>query len=192
MSHSSSHITFTRSRPNFGAASIHAGAGGKDARISSVASSYLRSGAPMTSSSGFNLRDALGGGMGSGFGGGAGSRASAASAGGAGAGDKIMGNERGAMQNLNNRLANYLETVRHLEQANKELEMKIMEALEKGGPDLRDYSKYEPIIQDLRQQVSVTTIVRRRGKLSEMLKTGKLWLIQRERNARKGLNCKNQ
>lgn len=65
----------------------------------------------------------------------------------------IMGNERGAMQNLNDRLANYLETVRNLEQANKELEMKIREALEKGGPDTRDYSKYEHIIDDLRKQI---------------------------------------
>lgn len=67
-----------------------------------------------------------------------------------------MGNERGAMQNLNDRLANYLETVRNLEQANKDLEVKIREALEKGGPDMRDYSKYEPIIDDLRRQVSKT------------------------------------
>lgn len=71
-------------------------------------------------------------------------------------GGGIVGDERGAMQNLNDRLANYLETVRNLEQANKELEMKIMEALEKGGPDMRDYSKYEPVIEDLRRKVSST------------------------------------
>lgn len=31
--------------------------------------------------------------------------------------------------------------------------MKIKEALERGGPDMRDYSKYEPIIEDLRRQI---------------------------------------
>merc|ERR1719357_2070341 len=89
----------------------------------------------------------MGGGMGAGFGGGA----SMASSGGAGAG--ILGNEKGAMQNLNDRLSNYIQTVRNLEQANKELEMKIREALEKGGPAMKDYSKYEPIIEDLRKQI---------------------------------------
>lgn len=138
---SSSHISVTRSAQR--AHSVFGGASGKDIRISSITGRSLRSSAPMTiSSSSFKLRDAIGGGTGSGFGG------SVAASGG------IVGDERGAMQNLNDRLANYLETVRNLERANKELEMKIMEALEKGGPDMRDYSKYEPIIEDLRRKVS--------------------------------------
>ncbi|XP_070706814.1 keratin, type I cytoskeletal 18-like [Pempheris klunzingeri] len=145
----STHISMTRSTPQYRAASTYGGAGGQGVRISSATSSSLRSGAPISSSSSaFKLSSAIGGGMGSGFGG---AGASMASSGGAGSG--ILGNEKGAMQNLNDRLANYLETVRHLEQANKELEMKIMEALEKGGPDMRDYSKYEPIIEDLRRQI---------------------------------------
>lgn len=65
----------------------------------------------------------------------------------------IMGNEKFAMQNLNDRLANYLETVRNLEQANHKLEIKIKEALEKSGPDFRDYSKYQAILDDLRKKV---------------------------------------
>lgn len=138
---SSSHISVTRSAQR--APSVFGGAGGKDVRISSITGGSLRSSAPMaSSSSSFKLRDAIGGGTGSGFGG------SAAVGGG------ILGDERGAMQNLNDRLANYLETVRNLERANKELEMKIMESLEKGGPDMRDYSKYEPVIEDLRRKVS--------------------------------------
>lgn len=65
----------------------------------------------------------------------------------------IMGNEKFAMQNLNDRLASYIETVRNLEQANHKLELKITEALRKSGPDLRDYSKYEAIVDDLRRKV---------------------------------------
>ncbi|KAE8298144.1 Keratin, type I cytoskeletal 18 Cytokeratin-18 [Larimichthys crocea] len=135
----SSHISMTRSVPQR-AASVHAGAGGTGARISSASVASLRSGAPMTSSSAFKVSSGMGSSYGS-------SGASVAT------GTGIMGNEKGAMQNLNDRLANYLETVRNLEQANKELEMKIMEALEKGSPDMRDYSKYEPIIDDLRRQI---------------------------------------
>uniref|UniRef100_A0A3B5MR86 Keratin 18b n=1 Tax=Xiphophorus couchianus TaxID=32473 RepID=A0A3B5MR86_9TELE len=122
----SSRISFTRSGPQYRAHSIYGGAGGHGARISSASASSLRSG----------------------FGG---AGAAAASGGGAGAG--ILGNEKGAMQNLNDRLANYLETVRNLEQANKKLEINIREALERGGQDVRDYSKYEPIIEDLRNQI---------------------------------------
>ncbi|KAM7422203.1 hypothetical protein PAMA_010329 [Pampus argenteus] len=149
MSYRKSTIHQTRSIPKFSSSSIYGGAGGHGTRISSVSTSSLRSGAPVTSSSSaFRLSNEMGGGMGAGFGG---SSAFMAKGGSAGAG--IMGNEKGAMQNLNDRLSNYIQTVRNLEQANKELEMKIRGALEKGGPDMRDYSKYEAIIEDLRQQI---------------------------------------
>ncbi|XP_034440860.1 keratin, type I cytoskeletal 18-like [Hippoglossus hippoglossus] len=148
---SSPHISITRSSPQYSSTSLYGGAGGQGTRISYGSAASLRSAGPVTSSSSaFKLSNRMGGGAGAGFGG---AGASMASGGGAGAGSGILGNEKGAMQNLNDRLANYLETVRNLEQANQELEMKIRDALEKGGPDVKDYSKYEPIIEDLRRQI---------------------------------------
>uniref|UniRef100_A0A3Q4HTU3 Keratin 18a, tandem duplicate 2 n=1 Tax=Neolamprologus brichardi TaxID=32507 RepID=A0A3Q4HTU3_NEOBR len=65
-----------------------------------------------------------------------------------------IGSEKHAMQRLNDRLANYLETVRNLEKANAVLEVKIREATENRGPlEGRDYSKYYTIIEGLRAQI---------------------------------------
>ncbi|KAM6924716.1 keratin, type I cytoskeletal 18 isoform 1-T1 [Xenentodon cancila] len=123
------------STPVYRASSIHGGAGGS--RIS--VSSGVRS-------------------MGSGMGVGSGAGGFSSSIQVSGNSSDIMGNEKFAMQNLNDRLANYLETVRNLEQANHKLEIKIKEALEKSGPDFRDYSKYQAIIDDLRKKVFDATI----------------------------------
>ncbi|CAN9515866.1 unnamed protein product [Ophioblennius macclurei] len=90
-----------------------------------------------------------GGRVGSGFGGGYDYQVSGATT-----GTFAIGNEKIAMQHLNDRLASYLETVRNLEKANSQLEIKIREAIEKRGPlEGRDYSKYYAVIQDLRDKI---------------------------------------
>lgn len=66
----------------------------------------------------------------------------------------LAGNEKLTMQNLNDRLASYLDKVRALELANGELEVKIREWYQKQGPGpSRDYSHYFKTIEDLREKV---------------------------------------
>ncbi|XP_051014486.1 keratin, type I cytoskeletal 10 isoform X1 [Acomys russatus] len=89
-----------------------------------------------------------GGGFGGGFGG--------------GDGGLLSGNEKVTMQNLNDRLATYMDKVRALEESNYELEGKIKEWYEKHGNssqrEPRDYSKYYQTIEDLKNQIlSLTT-----------------------------------
>nr|Q5K2N9.1 RecName: Full=Keratin, type I cytoskeletal 18; AltName: Full=Cytokeratin-18; Short=CK-18; AltName: Full=Keratin-18; Short=K18 [Protopterus aethiopicus]CAH05048.1 type I keratin 18 [Protopterus aethiopicus] len=73
-------------------------------------------------------------------------------------GNAVISNEKETMQDLNDRLSNYLETVRRLENANQQLEIQIREAMEKRGPSVRDYSNYEKIIKELRDQIYDTTV----------------------------------
>ncbi|XP_077108553.1 keratin, type I cytoskeletal 47 kDa-like [Ranitomeya variabilis] len=103
----------------------------------------------------FSLNSAFGSGggfAGGGFGGGA-----------SGGFGSFGGGEKQTMQNLNDRLASYLENVRALEAANAELEAKIRAWYEKqagagGDAASKDYSKYYDIINDLGSKILAATI----------------------------------
>ncbi|XP_059399913.1 keratin, type I cytoskeletal 19-like [Carassius carassius] len=113
------------------APSVYAGAGGSSVRVS-----YAQG-----SRSSFDLASALGGGGG----------------GGGDNGFGVASNEKATMQNLNDRLASYLEKVRSLEKANAQLERQIREWYDKRTPVSRDYSHYYVTIEDLRKKIIVAS-----------------------------------
>ncbi|KAH0626843.1 hypothetical protein JD844_002097 [Phrynosoma platyrhinos] len=167
-----------------GSSSIHGGGGG--GRISTSSVRYVSSGgglgggyggglgggygAGFMSGGGVGLASGFGGGAGGGYGGGYGGGFSGGYGGGFGSGfdfavgggdgGLLSGNEKITMQNLNDRLANYLEKVRALEEANSDLEIKIRDWHQKQAPTspARDYSHYYKIIEDLRDKILGTTI----------------------------------
>ncbi|XP_040294998.1 keratin, type I cytoskeletal 12-like [Bufo bufo] len=73
----------------------------------------------------------------------------------------LLGGEKQTMQNLNDRLAAYLDKVRALELANSELEKKIREWYEQhhavNNTQSRDYSKYFQVIEDLKSKILIGT-----------------------------------
>uniref|UniRef100_A0A8B9DUT2 IF rod domain-containing protein n=1 Tax=Anser cygnoides TaxID=8845 RepID=A0A8B9DUT2_ANSCY len=100
------------------------------------------------------LAGGFGAGMGGGFGGGfAGSF-------GMGGDALLSGNEKVTMQNLNDRLASYLDKVRRLEEENAQLEHHIREWYRKQAPTVsKDYSSYYQTIEQLQNQVGLTNML---------------------------------
>ncbi|XP_044153091.1 keratin, type I cytoskeletal 47 kDa-like [Bufo gargarizans] len=107
------------------------------------------------SNAGFSLSSAIGSGGGFSSGGFGGAAASSLGS--------FGGSDKQTMQNLNDRLASYLDKVRALEADNAALEVKIREWYEKqlgagAGATSKDYSKYYDIINDLRSKILAATI----------------------------------
>ncbi|XP_075436338.1 keratin, type I cytoskeletal 19-like [Ascaphus truei] len=125
------------------ASSIHGGSG-----ISLSTSRLVSSG----------IGGASGGNYGSSYGGGYSS--SCSYGGGVGGGDGLLGGgEKQTMQNLNDRLASYLDKVRSLEQSNAQLEIQIREWYQKHGPaPAADYSHYYKVIEELRNKILHSTM----------------------------------
>lgn len=105
--------------------SVHGGAGGRNVRVSYATNDF---------GSGVDLTSMLGGGGRESF--------------------SMTGSEKFTMQNLNDRLASYLDKVRTLESTNAKLEKQIREWYDKQTPVVPDYSKYQAIIDDLRRKVT--------------------------------------
>ncbi|XP_052052489.1 keratin, type I cytoskeletal 42 [Apodemus sylvaticus] len=116
--------------------------GGGSCGNMSVTSSRFSAGLGGSYGGGYSC--SLGGGFGSSF----------------GVSDALLGgSEKETMQNLNDRLATYLDRVRALEEANTDLEVKIREWYKKQGPGpARDYSPYFKTIEDLRNKILAATV----------------------------------
>ncbi|XP_019745024.1 keratin 98 isoform X2 [Hippocampus comes] len=67
----------------------------------------------------------------------------------------VGANEKATMQNLNDRLASYLEKVRSLEKENQRLDKQIRDWYQSRTVISRDYSSYFAIIDDLKDKICV-------------------------------------
>lgn len=65
----------------------------------------------------------------------------------------VGANEKATMQNLNDRLASYLEKVRNLEKENDRLDKQIREWYQSRVVTTHDYTHYFAIIDDLKDKV---------------------------------------
>ncbi|XP_008833461.1 keratin, type I cytoskeletal 15 [Nannospalax galili] len=145
----------------FGGGSLYGGGGSRS--ISASSARFVSSG--VGGGYGGGMSCGFGGGTGGGFGGGFGSGFGGGFGGGfgdfgGGDGGLLSGNEKITMQNLNDRLASYLDKVRALEQANTELEVKIRDWYQKQSPASpeQDYSHYFKTMEEIRDKILAATI----------------------------------
>ncbi|XP_031430377.2 keratin, type I cytoskeletal 13-like [Clupea harengus] len=87
----------------------------------------------------------------------------------------VTTNEKATMQNLNDRLATYLEKVRSLEKSNAELELKIRQFMDsKASPASRDHRGHLAVMSDLQAQIRQSS--QENGALFLSIDNGKLAL----------------
>uniref|UniRef100_A0AAX7U0B4 IF rod domain-containing protein n=2 Tax=Astatotilapia calliptera TaxID=8154 RepID=A0AAX7U0B4_ASTCA len=71
----------------------------------------------------------------------------------------VGANEKATMQNLNDRLASYLDKVRKLEKENEHLENLIREWYQSRNVVSRDYSGYFATIEDLKEKICIASML---------------------------------